>query len=122
APEVHLPEVHCLLGYPIPEPERLERLTTARPQSVGPTDLQAARTTVDDPRGDAGVVGELRRLDDPGRAGADDQDVHGVREVGGAVYPRPRCFLDAWIVPDVAMMVELHCSLPTMGLVNPVRV
>src|SRR6185503_7068583 len=90
------------------EPERLEHLHRATRDAVGLAQLEWARLALDDPRGDAGKFGELRREHESRWTTADDQHVDLVRHGGGPCSYRRICRPDAWIPGPEPVAVELH--------------
>ena len=65
---------------------------------------------LDDGGVDVGELGQLRGGDHAGGAGADDEDVDLVSELGGAVDAHAGGGGDPGIGRDVSVVVELHLS------------
>src|SRR5690606_16834652 len=113
-PEGHLGDAVGLVGETTGEAERLEGLDAPRLDPVRVADLQAVRAAVDEPRVGLGELRQLRRGDGPGGPGADDEDVELVRQLRRAVEADPRGGLDPRVRRDVAVVVELHGTPPSL--------
>ena len=107
-PEVHVGDVVRLGDDALGESERLERLDAARLDAVGLTQHEPAVAALDDARRDVRELRQLRREQHAGGAGADDEHVHLVGELGGAVDAGAGGVLDAGLSGDVSVVVELH--------------
>ena len=107
-PEVHPADVVGLGDDPLGEPERLERLDTARLDAIGLAEREAAVALLDDARGDAGVLRHLGREEHSRRPRSDDEHVDLVGKVGGARGADTGGVLHARVSGDVAVVVELH--------------
>ena len=88
--------------------ERVEHLDRAAGDAVRLADLQRAVAAVDDARRDAGKGRELCRQQHPGRAGADDEDVHGIGQARRTRLDARGGRVDVGITGRVAVEVELH--------------
>jgi len=108
-PEHRLVDPVRLPEDPARDAEGLEHLHRAARDAVGLAEIDRTLAALDDHRPDIRERGELGSDDEPGRAGADDEDVdlRAVDDVGGR--------LDAGITGVVAVAVELHRVLLRSG-------
>ena len=110
-PEPGLVDPVRLGHHPLGEPERLEGLNGAAIDAVGPAHLQRPGGSLHDPGDDLGKLRQLGRQQQARRAGADDEDVHLLRQRGliftSALGRRP----NPWVTLEVAVEEVLHAVL-----------
>ena len=120
-PERHLGDAVRLGDDALREAERLEGLDAARLDAVGLTDLETPGASVHDARVHRRVHRQLRRGDDAGGPGADDQHIDLVRKLVRAIDSRPCCGKNARLAGDVPVVVELHGGSSSDGGVEALR-
>ena len=111
APEPGLVDPVRLAHHRLGETEGLERLDGAAVHAVGPADLQRAVAPLHDAGDDLRELRQLGREQQAGRAGADDEDVDLVWELGGACERLSRGGPEVGISGSVSVSVELHGRL-----------
>src|SRR5690625_2420195 len=111
-PEVHVPDVVRLGSDVLGEPEGLEGLHASRLDPIGLTELEAPGAALDDPSGEGGVVGHLRREQHPGGPRTNDEHIDLARKITRAVDAGSCGGLFPRLLRYVPVMVKLHCSIP----------
>ena len=107
-PEGHRVDPVGLLDQPVREAEGLEGLDASGLETVCLPHLESVGASLDQPRGDVGELGELRKGGHTCGTSTHDQRVHLVGQLLRAVQADAGRRLDPWVTGDVAAVVKLQ--------------